>query len=276
MDLWPETPIALGILPFKFLQRLVGSFVKLIYRSTDLLLIQSPAFETSVRRYAPKNAEIRYFPSWADAVFDAQLPEPAPEVPRSPESFSVLFAGNIGEAQDFESVLAAAELVRERADIRFLIVGDGRVLEWVENEVRARGLSLSVLLLGRHPVERMPEFFAHADALLVSLRADPVFSATIPAKVQAYMASGLPIVGLLDGEGAEVVRRWDCGISAPSGDPAGLAAAILKLADSPIEVRKRMGENGRSGAATEFNRHILMDKLVQWMSELDNKEVLSA
>ena len=91
----------------------------------------------------------------------APLPDPAPEVPKLDGGFSVLFAGNIGEAQDFESILRAAELLKNRPDIRFLIVGDGRQLDWVTREIEFRGLTESVLLLGRHAVERMPEFFAH-------------------------------------------------------------------------------------------------------------------
>ena len=268
LDLWPETPHALGMLNNKWLYRATQLGVRQIYRATDLLLVQSPGFDRAVRKYAPKNAAIRYFPSWADAVFDGPLPCPAPEVPVLEDSFSVLFAGNIGEAQDFESILRAAELLKDRPDIRFLVVGDGRQLEWVTREIEFRGLASSVLLLGRHPVERMPEFFAHADALLVTLRADPVFSATIPAKVQAYMAAGIPIVGLLDGEGADAVRRWECGLIASSGDAQGLADAITKLADAPVPQRRNMGDNGRRGAETEFNRHVLVDSLITWMSQL--------
>lgn len=268
LDLWPETPHALGMLNNRWLYRLTESLVKVIYRWTDLLLVQSPGFEKAVRKYTPADKPVRYFPSWADAVFDGPLPDPAPEVAGDPDVFSVLFAGNIGEAQDFESILRTAELLKARADIRFLIVGDGRQLDWVTREIEVRGLASQVLLLGRHPVDRMPEFFAHADALLVTLRPDPVFSATIPAKVQAYMASGIPIVGLLDGEGADAVMRWECGLVARAGDAAGLANAITTLADSDTETLTRMGDNGRRGAAAEFNRHDLVDELLGWMSEL--------
>ena len=62
----------------------------------------------------------------------------------------------------------------------------------------------TVHLLGRHPVEKMPGFFSHADALLVSLKRDPVFSSTIPSKIQSYLASGRPIIAMLDGEGAKL------------------------------------------------------------------------
>ncbi len=273
LDLWPEIPHALGMLNNKWLYRTVEFGVKKIYGATDLLLVQSPGFEKAVRKYAPTNATVRYFPSWADAVFDGPLPGAAPEVPTVEGSFSVLFAGNIGESQDFESILRSAELLKDRPNIRFLVIGDGRQLEWVTREIEIRGLKSSVLLLGRHPVERMPEFFAHADALLVTLKAEPAFSATIPAKVQAYMAAGIPIVGLLDREGADAIRRWECGLVASSGDAQGLTDAITRLADMPVQSRQEMGNNGRRGAETEFNRHRLVEQLLAWMTQLvDEKQ----
>ncbi len=268
LDLWPDTPHALGMLPNATLYRFVAWGVRQIYRSTDLLLVQSPGFEASVRSYAPADRRIEYFPSWADAVFDEAPPTPAPEVVADTNVFTIVFAGNIGEAQDFETILAAAAQLAHRSSVRFLILGDGRQSGWLAEQIQQRELGKIVVLLGRHPVERMPEFFAHADAMLVSLRPDPVFSKTIPAKVQAYMASGKPIIALLDGEGAAAVTRWDCGVVAVPGDSASLVEAITKLIESPTEVRKQMGENGRQGAEQEFNRHVLVKRLIGWMNEL--------
>jgi colanic acid biosynthesis glycosyl transferase WcaI len=268
LDLWPETPVALGMLPARPFVSAVEWMVRKIYAHTDVLLVQSPGFVAAVRRYAPPPRRVEYFPSWADAVFDGALPKPAPEVPIMAGSFDVVFAGNIGEAQDFGTIVAAAELLRDRENIRFVIVGDGRQSAWLANEVATRKLASTVLLVGRHPVDRMPEFFAHAAALLVPLRADEVFAMTIPAKVQAYMASGRPIIAVLDGEGAEAVRRWECGVVVRPGDADGLAKAILELADAPSDVRDLMGENGRRGATIEFNREVLVDRLETWIDEL--------
>ena len=268
LDLWPETPRALGMLPVRPLVALVEWMVRRIYRATDLLLVQSPGFVEAVRGYAGQKARIEYFPSWADAVFDAELPALAPEVPLASGSFDIVFAGNIGEAQDFGTILDAAQLLRDRPDVRFVVVGDGRQLPWVASEVARRGLASTVLLVGRHPVERMPEFFAHADALLVCLRPDDVFAMTIPAKVQAYMASGKPIIAVLDGEGADAVRRWECGVVVRPGDGSGLARAVAALSDADERERARMGENGRNGALVEFNRDVLVDRLESWLLEL--------
>ena len=175
--------------------------------------------------------------------------------------FNVLFAGNFGEAQDLPAVLAAAENLKHNAAIRWLIVGDGRKSAWVREEVERRGLRGSVLLLGRFPVERMPSFYAHADALLVSLKKDPVFSMTIPGKVQSYLMAGVPLVGMLDGEGAKVITEANAGLVCAAGDAGGLAAAVLEMAAMRVDQRRQLGANGRAFAQKEFGRSLLMDRL---------------
>ena len=120
--------------------------------------------------------------------------ERAPEVAYRPDLFTVVFTGNVGEAQDFPAVLEAAERLKEHSEIRWVIVGDGRASQWIEQEVARRGLGDRVLLVRRFPrPERMPSFLRHANALLVSLRADPVFAMTISGKVQSYLQAGVPV-----------------------------------------------------------------------------------
>jgi colanic acid biosynthesis glycosyl transferase WcaI len=122
-------------------------------------------------------------------------------------------------------------------------------------------------MLGRHPVERMPSFFAGADALLVSLKAEPTFAMTIPGKVQSYLAAGKPLLGMLDGEGARVIDESGAGLVAPSGDAKALARHARALADLPPEARARMGENGRLFGQTHFKRGALMGQLETWLTD---------
>jgi glycosyltransferase involved in cell wall biosynthesis len=113
----------------------------------------------------------------------------------------------------------------------------------------------------------MPSFYAHADALLVSLKRDPVFSMTIPGKVQSYLMAGIPLLGMLDGEGAAVIREANAGLTCDAGDGSGLAQAVLTLTAMPPEKRKQMGLNGRKYAQQEFGRAQLMDRLEALMAE---------
>jgi len=117
------------------------------------------------------------------------------------------------------------------------------------------------VMVGRFPLDRMASFYAHADALLVSLRADPIFAMTIPAKVQAYLNARRPILAMLDGDGADVVRAADAGYAVPAGDWNGLVEAIRRLvAASPAE-RARLSQNGLAYSAREFDRTTLMTRL---------------
>ena len=266
LDLWPDTLRAVGVLKSDVLLTLVGKVVGWIYSRTDLILAQSKSFRGQILRYAPGNARIEYFPAWADEIFDdVGLGCFAPEIALSPHVFTVLFAGNIGEAQDFPAILAAADLLRDRADIRWVIVGDGRGSEWVEREILRKGLQENVLMIGRHSLSRMPEFFAHADALLVSLRADPIFAMTIPGKVQSYLASGLPILAMLDGEGAQIIDEAGAGLVCKASDSVALASNVVELAHADALSLRQYGAKGRAYYEANFNRSTLVDKLERWM-----------
>jgi colanic acid biosynthesis glycosyl transferase WcaI len=125
-----------------------------------------------------------------------------------------------------------------------------------------------VLMLGRHPVERMPAFYRHANALLVSLKDEPIFAMTIPGKLQSYLAAGIPVVAMLNGEGADVVTRFGAGVTCPAGDSAALAAAVMKLSALPQQELQRMGANGSQASATEFDRQMLITRLEDWLERL--------
>ena len=267
LDLWPETLVAIGAVRSPTVLGWVGHMVKFIYERCTLVLGQSHGFLASIAKYCSDTQKIRYFPSWAEEVFNELDLVPAPEVPAHEGVFSVLFAGNVGEAQDLPAVLDAAEFLKHNASIRWIIVGDGRKSGWLQEEVERRGLQTSVLLLGRFPVERMPSFYMHADALLVALKKDPVFSMTIPGKVQSYLMAGVPLVGMLDGEGAKVITETNAGLVCAAGDADGLATVVLKMAAMSAEERRQLGLNGRAYAQKEFGRDLLMDRLEALLSE---------
>jgi glycosyltransferase involved in cell wall biosynthesis len=262
LDQWPETLRAVGAVRSQRLLDAVGWLVAFIYRRCDLLLAQSRSFIPQIRRYAGPGPQVEYFPSWSDAppVVVEQV-APAREVPPARGVFTVLFAGNIGDAQDFPAVLEAAELLRDREDIRWIVVGDGRRAGWLAQEVEHRGLGARFSLLGRFPLERMPSFFSSADALLVSLKAEPIFAMTIPGKVQAYLASGKPVLAMLDGEGAELIERSGAGLVCAAGDSAGLARNVARMADMPAAERAAIAERAQRLSATEFDRDALIERL---------------
>lgn len=268
-DLWPETLHAVGAVKSSFGMWAVSRLVAFIYKRCDLILAQSRSFIPQIRKYAPSASSVLFFPNWSDPAVDVVSVSPAREVPDRPGSFNVLFAGNIGEAQDFPAILAAAERLKlQQTRVRWLIVGDGRMACWVAEEVKRRRLDEQVLLLGRFPSERMPSFFKHADALLVSLKDEPIFSMTIPSKLQTYLGSGVPVLAMLNGEGADVVSESGSGITCQAGDHEALTSAVLKLFGMTIQERRAMGLKGLLVSESEFDRHKLITRLEGWFEKL--------
>jgi len=265
LDLWPESLRAVGVIKNKMALGLVGKCVSWIYDRTDYLLVQSRSFAENVRRYRKKSIEdarIVYFPSWAEDAF-SEDGGPSDLLCKDASVFTIVFAGNIGDAQDFPSILMAVEQLRSRAlPDRWVIVGDGRARQWLAHNVERRGLD-NVHLLGRHPLEKMPALFAAADALLVSLKTHDVFAKTIPGKVQAYLASGRPIIAMLDGEGASIIREAQAGRTCASGDASGLASIVQDMAQMHREQREAMGRAGKKFYLAHFSREKLFNQLEQ-------------
>jgi colanic acid biosynthesis glycosyl transferase WcaI len=266
LDLWPESLSAIGAIRAQTIIRLVGRLVSGIYSRCDLILAQSKSFVPQIEGRCSRAAgRVKYFPSWAESIFDSADNSEAPELPPKNAKFDVMFAGNIGAAQDFPAILAAAERLRDHKGIRWLIVGSGRAADWVSSEIVRRGLQGSVLMLGRHPVKRMPAFYRRADALLVTLKDEPIFAMTIPGKLQSYLMAGVPIVGMLNGEGARAIEAAGAGIVCAAGDDEALSRAVVEMSKMPECERVAMGARGRTYGHREFGRERLMDKLENWL-----------
>ena len=172
-----------------------------------------------------------------------------------------MFAGNIGEAQDFENIIKAANLTKDIPQIKWIIVGDGRARENSEKEVSRLGLNDTVKFLGRHPVETMPKFFAMADAMLVTLKDEFIFSLTIPSKTQAYMASGKPILTMINGAGNDVVEDAKCGLTANAEDYEVLAANVRKMYGMSKEELEEMGKAAKAYYDKNFAKDMVIDRV---------------
>ncbi|WP_306592097.1 glycosyltransferase family 4 protein [Geothrix sp. 21YS21S-4] len=270
LDLWPESLSAVGVLKSPHLLAWVGHLVSFIYQHCDRILIQSRAFFPNIARYTGNISKVRYFPSWSEPIFHIPLEDVplAPEMVPFKNTFNVMFTGNIGEAQDFPTILKAVEILKEHGDIRWLIVGDGRAASFLKTQIEERKLQSRIILLGRHPLERVPSFMRGAQALLVTLRREPIFSLTVPGKLQTYLATGLPLIGMLDGEGAQIILDSGAGFACPAGDGVALAQCIRNLADLRREVRASMGRQGRKYCITHFDRESLISDLEAWTEEL--------
>lgn len=254
-DLWPESVSATTSIKSKVLMSWLDRMVAGIYSKCDTIFVQSEAFKDSICAKGDFAGKIVYAPNWAEDVFDREsLIDRTKYAGMFPPGFRVMFAGNLGEAQDLQNLLNAATITRNCKDIHWFFIGDGRARMKVEERVKDEGLADTVHLLGRYPTTEMPSFFCHADAMLVSLKDEYIFSLTIPSKIQAYMASGKPILTMLSGEGNRVVSESGCGVVACSGDYEQLARNIMLLYGKQESELIEMGKKGLSYYHQHFEK----------------------
>lgn len=259
LDLWPESVTATSNIKEGRIINYLEKLVKKIYAKSDVILTSSKFFKESIlEKCEDKNKRIAYFPNWAEDIFVKE--KEAIEVPDLPKGFNIMFAGNIGESQGFESILEAAELTKDE-NINWILVGDGRKVSWIKKEIADRNIT-NVYLLGRHSLESMPDFFKKADAMLVSLKDEPIFALTVPAKVQAYMASGKIIMGMLNGEGKALINESGCGFAVAAESPQLLAEKSIEASQLSTEQKTQMEEK----AYTYYQKHFSKEKL---FSKLD-------
>ena len=261
-DLWPESLSATGAMNSRLGLWLVDRLIKWIYRACDRVLVQSEAFIPSVRAHGVVAERIRYLPNSAESFYRRLEPHADDAEARElPPGFRVMYAGNIGAAQDFATILAAAERLRSRHDIHWVVLGDGRMRAWVQEEVARRGLGRTFHLLGSRAPERMPRYFAHADVLLATLARQPIFAVTIPSKIQSYIACGKAVIAALEGEGGRIIRDAGAGWVVPPEDPEALADAVLAASHLTKQELDVMGKRGEACFEAQFEREQLLSRL---------------
>ncbi len=267
-DLWPDNISATGAVRSPLVLSGIGALSRWIHVHCDRVLAQSEAFIPGLERQGVHPDRLSYLPNWAEALYRPMQPDRGdPNGAVLPQGFRVVFAGNIGVSQDFGTILAAAELLRDHPDIHWIVLGDGRMRPWVEEEVEKRGLRSVIHLLGQHPVEAMPGYFASADALLLTLRHDPLYSMVVPSKLQSYMACARPVIAAIDGEAARIVRESGGGLAVPPEDPSGLADAVLRMARMASADRVEMGRRNRRYFEENFERDLLIGELERVLHE---------
>ena len=237
LDQWPESLLAGGIRKDSAVYNLFLKVSRKIYSSADEILVTSRGFTSYFENVLKvKNKTIGYLPQYAEGMFE--------ELPQTEQKQQVdfVFAGNVGALQSVETIVEAAQQLKDQEHIRIHIVGGGIALD--KCKAMAENLT-NITFHGRHDISEMPAFYAMADAMLITMKDDPVLSATLPGKVQTYMAAGKPVVGSIGGETARVVNEEAlCGICCQPEDSAQLAEAIRQMADND-EMRARCGENAR-------------------------------
>lgn len=269
LDLWPESLTAAGGINNKYILGFFNLFVKSEYKNSNKILTSSKSFDQSILKYGDYKDKVIYYPQWSDGASNASglnfaLPEKLQEL-SSNGDFIVMFAGAVGEAHGMECNMQAALKTKEYKNIKWVIVGDGRRLDWVRSFVKENGIEETVITLGRFPSETMPLFFENANVMLVSLTDSPLFNMYSPAKIASYMAAERPIIAALNGEGGEVIKAAECGWNVKAGDSDSLAKLVIALSQTDKQELAVKGQKGKAYYDKFFTKDECLKKLDEIM-----------
>ena len=257
-DLWPDVLKATGFVNNSKLLALRGYFVGWIYRRSDLILVQSKAFVNDVIDKCP-TAKLEYHPNTSIEMKHGSVDSLKLNIS---DKFSLMFAGNFGKAQSLDTILDAAEVLKNDQDIVFVLVGTGNELIRLKQKIEEK--DLNIILPGQFSHEEMPGILQQASALIISLSNDPIVSKTVPSKLQTYMAIGKPIIAAIKGEGARLIIEAKAGYVSNPDDPIQLSRNILRLRSLNEKELKALGQNASKFYYVKFESNLLLEKLLEY------------
>lgn len=252
LDLWPESLVAGGIRKDSLIYKYYKNVSNKIYSEVDRIFVTSNMFTKYLWDYflIPEE-KITYLPQYAENIFSNVVHK------TDNQYYDFVFAGNIGEIQDVETIIYAAAIL-EMKNVRWHIIGNGSNLENLKILVRNKKLR-NIFFYGRKPLEEMPSYYSLADAMLITLKPDPILSLTLPGKIQSYMAAGKPIIGAIDGEASLIINDAKCGFCGRAGDAELLAENIKKFIS--CGEKEQMGINARKYYEKHFTQTMFLKKL---------------
>lgn len=259
-DLQPDAAADLGMIRSKTVLKLLYRAEKFIYDRASLVSTISGKMREKVMSKGIDGNKLLLFPNWAD--FEAVKPLPKDNKFRKEHGlagkFVVLYSGNIGEKQGLDVIVQAAEAIRDRKDIVFVIAGHGAYRKTLEEKVRRSGAG-NVMMLPVQPKEMLPYMISAADACLMPQKKN-VKDIVMPSKLLAILASGRPVIAGAhpDSELAAIFAAAGCGILVEPENPGQLAKAVLELAADPRK-GEAFGSSGRAFAAAKFSKQSVLD-----------------
>jgi glycosyltransferase involved in cell wall biosynthesis len=259
-DIWPDSVYAYGFKKTKFLEYFLNRFVKYVYKHTSNFAISAKGFEQKIIPYLNDKKEIIYAPNWADYLN------------KDLEKFSFsadnkihfTFAGNIGTVQNLDNIIEAFGRLDDKFSIKaqLNIIGDGSHLEKLKNTVNKNNFK-NIIFWGRKPREEIYKYLEVSDFLIVSLVDKEIFSLTVPAKTQTYIATGKPIIAIINGEVANIIKENQLGLVCSPDNLEEIKSTFEKAIKSNDEERKNYIQNSELLTNTIFKKEVIIYNLLE-------------
>lgn len=271
-DLWPESLTDAGNIKSNLILKLVNRMMVFYYDNSKKILVQSKGFINYLINKGISKDKIVYLPNTVESYY-VPIEKNDRYKKYFPSGFNIIFAGNIGFAQDFETIISAACILKNKnININWIIIGEGRGKNKILELIKIYDVYESFYFLGSFPSTEMPYFFSFADVMLVSLKDSLIFSLTIPSKLQSYLACGKPILGNISGIGENIILESKSGLSSNPGDPESLAKNCELLFNCTKNQLDIYSENAYSYYMKEFERNLVYSKLIKILNS-DNDSI---
>lgn len=261
-DLWPENVEIITGISNKMIIGNIGKMVDYIYRHCTKIFTTSNSFVDAINKRDVSKEKIVFWPQYAEDFYVPKKKMTMAEIPDD-DKINIVFAGNIGKAQGLDILPKVAKIMLEEnwTNIRFNIIGDGRFKEELIEIVKNCKVDQMFNFIEKQPAERIPDFIAVCDATFLSLVDSPLFSMTIPAKLQSYMACGKPIIAAVNGESRRIIEEAKAGYCCEAGNEKALSRILHIFIKQTEEQRMEIGKNARKYYEINFNKKILLDRM---------------
>ena len=255
-DVWPDSVYAYGFKKTRALSILLDAFVKFMYHNITAIAISSKGFESKLAPYIKKGLKFTYAPNWADNL-DMDMD---PITLSTTQKVNFTFAGNIGKVQNLDNIINAFCLLPDRYQKKsqLNIIGDGSNLIFLK---KLSNNNPNIIFHGKQMRENMAKFYKASDFLIVSLINEPIFSVTVPAKTQTYIAAKKPILAIINGDVADIVNDNNLGISVDPSNEALIRETFEKCIDMPENEKSEFTNNNTKLLETTFNQDNIINRM---------------
>lgn len=266
-DLWPDSAIAMGLVNDRRTIAAARALESYCYRRADRIVALTEGIRDGMIDQGVSPAKITLITNGVDLEIGAVEGAPPAPAPVPPDAFVAMYVGAHGTYSSLETVLDAADRLRDLPGARIVLVGGGDRKPALVEEAARRGLD-NVVFIDSVPKREVPSWLARADVCLLPYQDNPLFAGALPNKAFDYLGAARPIIAAAPaGELTAMVERAGCGVAVPPEDGAALAGAIRALA-ADREGARRMGESGRAYALEHYDRSALAARFVAVVESL--------
>lgn len=268
-DIWPDSIVAVGAAKPNLMTSIVGRMAKWAYRRADHIVSVSPGFSDHFRAYEVPEEKITLIPN---GITVGLAPTQCnwnefPELENHDGKFTAAFIGTLGMAHGLDTIIGAAKLLQENANIGFLLVGSGAQKQHLESSINDSGLN-NITVLDQQPRDRILKLWSLVSVSIVHLKKNDVFKSVIPTKLLEAMAMSKPVVLGVEGTAASIVNEAECGICIEPENSEQLASSIVALSINP-ELVLEMAENGRRHVLGNFDRIQMAHRYLELIKQLE-------